>query len=362
MESVAGGAIAILDQEPLNYGSTSSSQPYNSPQSCCSSISLYSYTTDMDPTTFIREAAGRRYNAWQNTLYMLPSDQPEFLRHDKQHRMLQLALGSLYPDPQVVETILTPQGNERISILDLGTGSGAWCIEMAQAFPHADVVGVDLVVNASRTTPPNCRFEFDDINLGLSHFHGQFNLVHSRMIVNGLANYVSFLDDVVACLKPGGIVIMVEGDIRPYHEDKVTHYAPADLEAEGGSWWARVCLEAFQIMKNRGSSIDGSDEVENGIQHPDIVVCRTGTVFVPLGPWATGTTPEQNASLAEQGTLMAENAQEFVNALSLLFAEAGYDHDMVRQWLQRVNNDLDNRGNKREYVKYRYAWGIKRDS
>lgn len=23
----------------------------------------------------------------------------------------------------------------------LGTGSGAWCIQMAEAFPHADVVG-----------------------------------------------------------------------------------------------------------------------------------------------------------------------------------------------------------------------------
>jgi hypothetical protein len=41
-------------------------------------------------------------------------------------------------------------------------------------------------------------------------------------------------------------------------------------------------------MKERGSSIGGSDEVENGIRHPEIVDCQTLNVFVPLGPWATG--------------------------------------------------------------------------
>ena len=45
-------------------------------------------------------------------------------------------------------------------------------------------------------------------------------------------------------------------------------------------------------MKDRGSSIGGSDEVENGIHHPDIKMGQTGTVFVPLGPWATGNAPD----------------------------------------------------------------------
>ena len=104
--------------------------------------------------------------------------------------MLQLAIGGLYPAPDLVEAVLAPRSNEKIAILDLGwysvcgvqissqpclgAGSGAWCIQMAEAFPHADVVGgmievmalggppidrraVDLVPNASRIIPTNCR-------------------------------------------------------------------------------------------------------------------------------------------------------------------------------------------------------------
>jgi len=79
-------------------------------------------------------------------------------------------------------------------------------------------------------------------------------------------------------------------------------------------------------MKQRGSSIAGSDEVENGINRPEITGCQTANIFVPLGPWATGndhaylvfnltpvvhvgSTPEETASLIEQGTLMADNAR-----------------------------------------------------
>lgn len=128
---------AILDQRALNYDTTSSDLSSCSPASLCSSISLYSYNSDMDKATFTREAAGRRYNAWRNSPYLLPSDQPEFARQsvgfdfwalpqaypsqsDQQHRMLQLAIGGLYPDPNLVESVLAPQPNERTRILDLG--------------------------------------------------------------------------------------------------------------------------------------------------------------------------------------------------------------------------------------------------
>lgn len=81
----------IVDQPPLNYGSDDDNTLNHGSvdnlltsarfdcQSCCSSMSLYSYDTERDAAAFIREASGRRYNN-RNELYMLPSDQPEFLR------------------------------------------------------------------------------------------------------------------------------------------------------------------------------------------------------------------------------------------------------------------------------------------
>lgn len=59
---------------------------------------------------------------------------------------------------------------------------------MAREFPHANVVGVDLVpipVEPERL-PLNFQMEIDDINLGLPHFQGRFDLVHLRCVYAGL--------------------------------------------------------------------------------------------------------------------------------------------------------------------------------
>jgi hypothetical protein len=63
---------------------------------------------------------------------------------------------------------------------------------MAVQFPNCDVIGLDLApppVDLG-TLPPNLRFEIDDINLGLSHFHRdqyQFSVIHVRCVGAGVS-------------------------------------------------------------------------------------------------------------------------------------------------------------------------------
>lgn len=84
-------------------------------------------------------------------------------------------------------------------IIEIRLFLGSWAIDMAEEFPHAEILGIDLVpanlgrcVNrarlkrdltnsaCARTAPPNVRFECDDVNLGLSHYKNQFDVVHMR--------------------------------------------------------------------------------------------------------------------------------------------------------------------------------------
>jgi hypothetical protein len=60
---------------------------------------------------------------------------------------------------------------------------------MAREFPQCDVVGLDLTPAPIdiELLPPNCHFEIDDINLGLSHYHGLFDLIHVRCIGSGVS-------------------------------------------------------------------------------------------------------------------------------------------------------------------------------
>jgi hypothetical protein len=89
---------------------------------------------------------------------------------------------------------------------------------MAVEFPHCEVLGIDLAPVPMRPegVPSNCRFEMDDINQGLSHLHGQFDVVFARTIGLGLKDFRKSLADIEACAKPGGIVIYIDGDFDVY--------------------------------------------------------------------------------------------------------------------------------------------------
>lgn len=59
---------------------------------------------------------------------------------------------------------------------------------MSRAFPHLSITGVDLVPPPidPEQMPDNFQAEVDDINLGLTHFYGRFDLVHMRCVYPGL--------------------------------------------------------------------------------------------------------------------------------------------------------------------------------
>jgi cyclopropane fatty-acyl-phospholipid synthase-like methyltransferase len=56
---------------------------------------------------------------------------------------------------------LAPIGDTPQRILDLGAGSGIWCIEMGDTYPSADIIGVDLSANLPQWVPPNVHFEVE---------------------------------------------------------------------------------------------------------------------------------------------------------------------------------------------------------
>lgn len=54
--------------------------------------------------------------------------------------------------------------------------------------------------------------EIDDVNQGLDHFHNGFDLVHVRCIMTGITNPDEAIREFTRCLKPGGILILIDGD------------------------------------------------------------------------------------------------------------------------------------------------------
>lgn len=84
--------------------------------------------TDFQASTTLRELHGREFNG-QNDGYMLPADGTEHDRLDLQHEALKLHLQSLYASPALVKEALAVSGEgKQPMVLDVGTGSGRWCV------------------------------------------------------------------------------------------------------------------------------------------------------------------------------------------------------------------------------------------
>ena len=60
---------------------------------------------------------------------------------------------------------------------------------MASKFSHVQFIGLDLApaILSEYAVPDNCQFELGDVNRGLPHYHGQFDLIHMRQVSAGVS-------------------------------------------------------------------------------------------------------------------------------------------------------------------------------
>jgi trans-aconitate methyltransferase len=96
------------------------------------------------------------------------------------HAMLSMVYdGKLY---------LAPIGESPGRCLDIGAGSGIWCIEMGDKFPSADITGVDLSANVPTWVPPNVHFEVEDVEESWT-FTRPFDYIHCRYMAAAISDW-----------------------------------------------------------------------------------------------------------------------------------------------------------------------------
>ncbi|EKM61450.1 uncharacterized protein PHACADRAFT_248069 [Phanerochaete carnosa HHB-10118-sp] len=222
-----------------------------------------------------RHEYGRRLNNYSE-VYRLPADEDEQERLDRQHHMFIEVMGKYAPP---LPEVLAHEPGVPKSVVDLGSGSGSWILDVARDFPHVQAVAVDLIPlqvtcvdgpcpsrmhgyqhPSCRHMPPNCRSEIDDINLGLQHYTGEFDVSHVRLISSGIRDYDGLIDQIALTLKPGGLVDLTEFDFRVYGADR----RPAPLEDEGGvgaSALARWMHLAHRAVQMQGGEPDAANHL-----------------------------------------------------------------------------------------------------
>ncbi|KAL2758065.1 hypothetical protein ACRALDRAFT_2100061, partial [Sodiomyces alcalophilus JCM 7366] len=102
------------------------------------------------------ERFGRTYHAYQDGSYRFPNDSPEQERLELQG----LVMAELFGGRWHLAPIAADRSPRRI--LDVGTGTGTWALEMGDRYPEARVYGIDLSPIQPTAVPSNVHFFVQD--------------------------------------------------------------------------------------------------------------------------------------------------------------------------------------------------------
>ncbi|KAI5811876.1 S-adenosyl-L-methionine-dependent methyltransferase [Pyronema omphalodes] len=154
---------------------------------------------------------GRRYHAYYGPdKYLMPTDEKEQDRLDLHHEIIRLVW-----DDKLHESPI----HEPHRILDIGTGTGIWAIDMADKYPMAEVIGTDLSPIQPDWIPANCRFEVDDAMLEWTFKDDSFDFIHCRNIASGVSDWKHLIAEIIRCTVPGGYAELCEYSVTVNCDD-----------------------------------------------------------------------------------------------------------------------------------------------
>ena len=254
---------------PPEYDDDSENDPLNSSDSAYDTASLNESITDTLDSCYsrFRWENGRRYHSYRDGAYWGPNDEIHNDQQDIAHHAWRLALGNnLY---------LAPISNPE-RILDVGTGTGIWAIEIAEMFPDAQVVGTDLSPTQPTWVPPNCIFEVDDVTQEWTFRKDSFDFIHSREMFGSIPDWDEYFQQCYRHLKPGGWVEALERGVKPTSDDGSvgedhfwTTWGNTVLAA--GEKWGKG-FDAWELLKERMEAAGFVDVVQVPMKWP-------------IGPW-----------------------------------------------------------------------------
>lgn len=144
------------------------------------------------------EEHGRSYHAFRRGKYVMPNDEREQERMDMHYHSLRLALNNRH----WIAPIEEPR-----NILDVGTGTGIWAMDVADDNPSTQITGIDLSPIQPTAVPPNLQFLIMDADEPWDGYEERFDFIHTRLM-NGFSikSWPFFYQQAFASLEPGGWV------------------------------------------------------------------------------------------------------------------------------------------------------------
>ena len=225
-------------------------------------------TTIASAVSRLCDENGRLYPNYGENEYGLPVDMQERERLSLQHEMYSLVLDG--------NTFLAPIDDRPQKILDLATGTGEWAVDVADRYPAAVVLGIDVAQIQPRWVPPNCEFEVGDVEDAWRFRTNSFDFIHMRDPLFVVRDWETLIGQCFQHLKPNG-----------WCELAGTYLAPAsdDDSMPEDSAFRLMCGKLIEASKAFGTPADCPLHFADSLQRAGFVNVRQHTFKIPSCPW-----------------------------------------------------------------------------
>ncbi|CAG8046333.1 unnamed protein product [Penicillium olsonii] len=226
-----------------------------------------------------------------------------------------------------------PVGQSPQNILDLGTGTGIWAMDIAEyvpssplslytltpdrKFPGAHVIGNDISPIQPSWVAPNIEFVVEDFESEWQYKRNHFDFIHARCLAGCVADWPTFIRRIFNHVKPGG-----------YFE---THESAVWARSDDNSLKEKSALMEWQQALNFAGEKSGRElniyhKLKNWMIEAGFEDVTLQVYALPFSPWP------RDPHLKALGKYQAVQLQQAIDSYSLrLYTQVlGWSSDVAK--------------------------------
>lgn len=219
-------------------------------------------------------------------------------------------------------------------ILDVGTGTGLWAVDMADAHPSASILATDLSPTQSTTAPPNIRFEIDDAASEWTYPAESFDYIHVRGLTGCIRDWPALYAQALSHLESGGFF--------EHAEFSVTTNADPASDSPADKMYSDFSASILSIGETKtGQRFDTIEHMAGWMRKAGFRDVVEHHFVWPIGPWP------KDPKLKELGRWGERNWADGIEGwvMALYTRVLGWRYEEVVEWVRRFRGVIKDRKN-----------------